>query len=199
MTCLTLYAGAGGADLGLLAAGVEHVACVDANADCVATLRAAGLPGIRAGIGGPYEDAPAFDLSPFVGVDLVWASPPCQPYSRAGKGLGADDARDGWPHTLAILATLRPRWAVVENVRGAPVETWAGELRAVSLASQDGTMADWLTARAVARPLCEAVTAVENRIRAAGFYGDTAVEMAVLGRLGRRHTDSRSVTYSELR
>ena len=72
-------------------------------------------------------------------------------------------------------------------------------LRAVSLASQDGTMADWLTARAVARPLCEAVTAVENRIRAAGFYGDTAVEMAVLGRLGRRHTDFRSVTYSELR
>jgi site-specific DNA-cytosine methylase len=42
LKCLTLYAGAGGADLGLLAAGVEHVACVDANADCVATLRAAG-------------------------------------------------------------------------------------------------------------------------------------------------------------
>jgi hypothetical protein len=60
-------------------------------------------------------------------------------------------------------------------------------------------MADWMAARGAARPLCDAVTAEENRIRAAGFYGDTAVEMAVLGRLERRHTDSRSVTYAELR
>lgn len=131
MKCLTLYAGAGGADLGMLFAGVEHVACVDANADCVATLIAAGLPGVRAGIGGPYEDAPAFDATPYAGaVDLVWASPPCQPYSRAGKGLGADDPRDGWPHTLAVLRVVGPRWAVIENVSGAPVEVWTADLEA---------------------------------------------------------------------
>lgn len=139
LRCLTLYAGAGGADLGLLAAGVEHVACIDADADCVATLCAAGLPGVRGGIGGEYlvrrgkggrvvEVVPAADLSPYVGVDIVWASPPCQPYSRAGMGLGANDPRDGWPHTIAAVRLVRPRWVVVENVRGAPVETWMADL-----------------------------------------------------------------------
>lgn len=141
MRCLTLYAGAGGADLGLSAAGVEHVACVEADADCIATLTAAGFPAVRAGIGGPYEVrkgkservvevVPALDPAPYAGVDLVWASPPCQPHSRAGKGLGAADPRDGWPHTLGVLDVVRPRWVVIENVRGAPVAEWSADLAA---------------------------------------------------------------------
>lgn len=136
---LTLYAGAGGADLGLRDAGVEHVACVEADADCCATLAAAGFPAVRAGIGGPYEvrrgkarrlveTVAAFDPGPYVGADLVWASPPCQPYSRAGKGLGAADERDGWASTLGVLRVVRPRWVVVENVSGAPVAEWTADL-----------------------------------------------------------------------
>lgn len=139
---LTLYAGAGGADLGLRDAGVEHVACVEVDADCCATLAAAGFPAVRAGIGGPYEvrrgkarrlveTVPALDPGPYVGVDLVWASPPCQPYSRAGKGLGPADERDGWDSTLDMLRVVRPRWVIIENVRGAPVEKWSADLESL--------------------------------------------------------------------
>ena len=36
------------------------------------------------------------------------AGPPCQPYSRAGKGLGARDERDGIPAVLKAIAILHP-------------------------------------------------------------------------------------------
>jgi len=129
MRTLTLFAGAGGADIGLQAAGCQHVACVEGDRTAVATLIAAGFPGVRAWIGTPPpgSDVPAWnwDGSP---VDLLWASPPCQPYSQAGKQLGADDPRDGWPATLATIREVRPRWVIIENVGGAPVESWAADL-----------------------------------------------------------------------
>jgi len=129
MRTLTLFAGAGGADIGLQAAGCQHVACVEGDRTAVATLIAAGFPGVRAWIGTPPpgSDVPAWswDGSP---VDLLWASPPCQPYSQAGKQLGADDPRDGWPATLATIRQVRPRWVIIENVGGAPVESWAADL-----------------------------------------------------------------------
>ena len=141
MNALTLFAGAGGADIGLRAAGFRHLACVEADAHACATLAAAGFPAVRAWIGdGPQPERqvrgqvqpplPVFrhDGAP---VDLLWASPPCQPYSRAGKQRGADDERDGWPATLAAIREVRPRWVVIENVVGSPAEAWAGELRAL--------------------------------------------------------------------
>lgn len=127
---LTLFAGAGGADLGMRRAGVEHIACVEGDATACATLVAAGFPAVHAWIGTPPpgSDVPAWtwDGSP---VDLLWASPPCQPYSAAGKMLGADDPRDGWPATLATIRRVRPTWVIIENVGGAPIEEWAAELR----------------------------------------------------------------------
>jgi DNA (cytosine-5)-methyltransferase 1 len=43
----------------------------------------------------------------------------------AGKREGADDARDGWPATLAAVERVRPTWFIIENVIGAPVKEWA--------------------------------------------------------------------------
>ncbi len=142
MTALTLYAGAGGADLGLRAAGFEHVACVEADEEACATLAAAGFPAVRAWIGPSHENVPLFDPRPFIGVGMVWASPPCPPYSRAGKGLGADDPRDGWPDTLAVLRVVQPRWAVIENVVGAPVEQWIRDLTALGFHHVSGRTLD---------------------------------------------------------
>ena len=128
MNALTLFAGAGGADLGLRRAGFTHLACVEGDATACATLRAAGFPAAHAWIGGPGPDGQSMWQWDGTPVDLLWASPPCQPYSRAGKRLGASDARDGWPATLATIAEVRPRWVVIENVGGAPVESWASDL-----------------------------------------------------------------------
>ena len=129
MRTLTLFAGAGGADIGLQRAGCQHVACIEGDRNAVATLVAAGLPGVHAWIGTPPKgsDVPAWSWDGLP-VDLLWASPPCQPYSAAGKQLGADDPRDGWPATLATIRQVRPRWVIVENVGGSPIEAWAADL-----------------------------------------------------------------------
>jgi len=112
MTALELFAGAGGASLGLHRAGFAHLACVERNASAAATLRAAGLPALEA-------DVRAVDFTAWRSrVDLLWASPPCQPGSTAGQRLGAVDERDGWPATLAAVDACRPTWFLAENVLG---------------------------------------------------------------------------------
>jgi DNA (cytosine-5)-methyltransferase 1 len=108
---LELFAGCGGASLGLHRAGWRHAACVDREESAVATLAAAGFPALLA-------DVREVDWTPFVGVDLLWASPPCQPGSAAGRRLGAADPRDGWPWTFDALDVVRPAWFLAENVLG---------------------------------------------------------------------------------
>jgi len=111
-TALEFFAGCGGAALGLHRAGWRHLACIERDPAAAASLAAAGFPALQV-------DVRAVDLSPFAGrVDLLWASPPCQPGSTAGKRLGADDARDGWPSTWAAVDAVRPTWLLAENVLG---------------------------------------------------------------------------------
>ena len=145
MNALTLFAGAGGADLGLRRAGFAHLACVEGDATACATLRAAGFPAVHAWIGGPGPGGQPEWQWDGSSVDLLWASPPCQPYSRAGKRLGASDARDGWPATLATIDEVRPQWVVIENVRGAPVGQWECELQALGYVTSGDLLdaADW--------------------------------------------------------
>ena len=54
----------------------------------------------------------------FLPCDLLWASPPCQPFSAAGDGEGEFDDRDGFPWTLRIIARLLPPVVIIENVKG---------------------------------------------------------------------------------
>ena len=112
MTALELFAGAGGAALGLHRAGLRHIACVERNASAAATLHAAGFPTVEA-------DIRHVDFTPWRDrIDLLWASPPCQPGSTAGQRLGAADDRDGWPATIDVIDACRPTWFLAENVLG---------------------------------------------------------------------------------
>jgi DNA (cytosine-5)-methyltransferase 1 len=112
-----LFAGGGGASLGLRAAGLRHVRCFDIDADAVRTLRGAQLPGRRLDLSRPraWKAIPA--------ADLWWASTPCQAWSSAGKRLGTADARNGFPWLFAALDGARsagrgPTWIIGENVPG---------------------------------------------------------------------------------
>lgn len=139
MNVLELYAGCGGAHTGLRdvlrrlggahrSVAVEIDPSEDGIGDAAARVFALNHPGVTV----HAQTVAAFiaeqRVKPFgseLDVDLLWASPPCQPHSRAGKRLGEADARDGWADTREAIKVFKPAWFVVENVRGAPMERWA--------------------------------------------------------------------------
>ena len=89
-TVLELFAGCGGMALGLARAGFRHVALLERDRECVATLRANGWARVRA------VDVNVADFREFAGVDVVAGGPPCQPYSIGGvDGGGATRATAG--------------------------------------------------------------------------------------------------------
>jgi len=108
MTFIDLFCGAGGATLGMVRSGWEHLLGVDCDEHAVATYQAAGFHGHA----GRVEDCDGPQ------VDAVWASPPCQPHSSAGKRQGAQDDRDGYPALWKALDAIRPTWLLSEQVRG---------------------------------------------------------------------------------
>lgn len=124
MRALVLFAGAGGACLGLRDAGIEHALSVEWDDDAASTSRAAGFPCVT----GDVRDLSLYDD---VGsVDLLWSSFPCQDFSSAGSRKGAKGDRNGWPWTVDVLDHLAaqgdgPRWLLAENVTG--LTTHVGE------------------------------------------------------------------------
>src|SRR5688572_11787227 len=59
----------------------------------------------------------------------VWTgSCPCQPWSSAGAGLGADDPRDLWPTWFKLLRECRPAVVFGEQVASAPGRAWLDRL-----------------------------------------------------------------------
>ena len=51
-------------------------------------------------------------------VDVISGGPPCQPFSAAGKQLGADDPRNMWPATCDVIDIVKPPFVFLENVAG---------------------------------------------------------------------------------
>lgn len=115
MRCIELFAGAGGAALGLGAAGFDHAALVELDPQACATLRAADYETV---VEGDVRDLPGIEWVSGSSIDLIWSSWPCQPYSFAGQRKGTEDDRNGWPWTLAAIDWFEPRFFIGENVPG---------------------------------------------------------------------------------
>jgi len=128
LTVLEICAGAGGQSLGLERAGFEHVAAVDNDPDACATLR----------LNRPFwevieADVSGFSGASYEGIDLLAGGVPCPPFSIAGKQLGSDDDRDLFPQAIRLVAEMRPRAVLLENVKGfasSRFDAYREELRA---------------------------------------------------------------------
>lgn len=118
MNELALFAGAGGGLLASKLLGWRTVAAVELDPFCREVL----LARQRDGALDPFpiwDDVQTFDGRAWRGrVDVVSGGFPCQPFSGAGKRLGADDDRNMWPETCRIIRDVRPRYAFLENVPG---------------------------------------------------------------------------------
>jgi DNA (cytosine-5)-methyltransferase 1 len=114
LTVVEICAGAGGQALGLEQAGFLHTGAVELDPDACETL--------RRNRGDDWkiieDDVANIDGHAFTGIDLVAGGVPCPPFSIAGKQLGRDDDRDLFPEALRLVAEIRPRAVLLENVRG---------------------------------------------------------------------------------
>jgi site-specific DNA-cytosine methylase len=106
---IDLFAGCGGLALGFEAAGFRTVGY---------EMRTIPVATYNANLSGPcYEKR--LDIGEELGVaDVVIGGPPCQPFSQIGYQRGRHDDRDGFPIFLDAVRRIRPRIAIIENVRG---------------------------------------------------------------------------------
>jgi DNA (cytosine-5)-methyltransferase 1 len=114
LTVMEICAGAGGQAIGLEQAGFSHAAAIDIDPDACETL--------RCNRGADWKiiegDVASVDGRGFAGIDLFAGGVPCPPFSIAGRQLGDADDRDLFPEALRLIAEIRPRAVLLENVRG---------------------------------------------------------------------------------
>lgn len=132
---VSLYTGAGGLDLGFIAAGFTPVFANDINADAMETYSAA-VDMIAERIGKDFEheiitgDIRQVERLPERGcADLVIGGPPCQGFSVAGK-MDPNDPRSRHVFDfLAMVERVQPKAFVMENVKAlAKNKRWAGTI-----------------------------------------------------------------------
>ena len=109
----SLFAGAGGLDLGLIHAGHKVVWANDIDADSVATYMANIGDHITLG------DIGTFDPQKVPAFDLLVGGFPCQGFSRANVHRVDDDQRNKlYIQIVRYLRALKPQFFLLENVRG---------------------------------------------------------------------------------
>lgn len=113
LTVLDLFSGIGGFSLGLERAGMRTVAFCEIDPYCRAVLKK-HWPGVPI-----FEDVRKLTAADITeSVDVICGGYPCQPFSLAGKRLGAADDRHLWPEYFRLVQELRPTWVLGENVVG---------------------------------------------------------------------------------
>lgn len=117
---LSLCAGVGGLDLGIRLAvpGARTVCMVEreiyAAAVLVTRMHDGSLDDCPV-----WSDAATFDGRPWRGVvDCATLGVPCQPWSAAGKRLGAADDRWIWADLYRVVREVQPEYVFLEEVRG---------------------------------------------------------------------------------
>ena len=120
---ISTFSGAMGLDNGIEKAGLDIRLCVEFQHAMAETIRL-NKPDIPV-IEDDIRNYSGEDLKKRAGltkkdeVFLVCGGPPCQAFSTAGKRLGFDDDRGNvFLKYLDIIGEIRPKYFLLENVRG---------------------------------------------------------------------------------
>lgn len=114
LTVGSLFSGAGLCDLGLHWAGFRHQWFCEIDPFCRSIL-ARHWPGISI-----FNDVAALKGSDLPPVDVLCGGFPCQDVSQGGKRAGIKKGtRSGlWYEYARLIKEIRPRYVIIENVRG---------------------------------------------------------------------------------
>ena len=118
---VSLFSGAGGLDVGAIAAGADVVWANDMMKEACETYRANIGDHIVQGDLNEHLD----ELKDITDVDLVIGGPPCQGFSVAGK-MDAHDKRSQLIWSYAnVISIVKPRAFIMENVKAlGEIERW---------------------------------------------------------------------------
>jgi DNA (cytosine-5)-methyltransferase 1 len=122
LNALSFFSGCMGLDLGLESVGIEMLLACEIDKSAKETI-AINRPNMA--LVGDIRDYSASEIREQAGlldaedIDLIVGGPPCQAFSSAGKRQGFNDSRGNVFLTFIDLITqLKPKFAVIENVRG---------------------------------------------------------------------------------
>lgn len=121
---LNLFSGIGGFELGIQLAcdrlnlpyGIVGLCEKDTYCREVLGVRFPGVP--------IFDDATSLtrqslQAARITHVDILTASPPCQPFSKASsKRKGSADDRNLFPHVIRLMEEIEPKLVIIENVQG---------------------------------------------------------------------------------
>jgi len=112
LTVGSLFSGIGGLDLGLERAGMEVIWQSEIDPYACKVL-AKHWPEVV-----NHGNIKEINWQEVERPDIICGGYPCQPFSTAGKRRGEEDPRHLWPWVRTAISELRPRYAILENVRG---------------------------------------------------------------------------------
>ena len=111
----SLFSGYGGLDLAVSKVFDAEVAWHCEWEDAPSQILEANFPGVP-----NYRDVTQVDWASVEPVDILTGGFPCQDVSLAGRraGLGEGTRSGLWSEFAKAIEVIRPRWVVIENVRG---------------------------------------------------------------------------------
>lgn len=121
LTCLSVFSGAMGLDLGLEAAGIKVRMAGDLDPASIETIKLnRPLLPLFTGDVRELNGKDALRLAGLEVVDLLAGGPPCQAFSTAGLRKSVDCEKNGSLifEFIRLLDELQPRAFILENVKG---------------------------------------------------------------------------------
>ncbi|MCZ4693387.1 DNA cytosine methyltransferase [Ancylomarina euxinus] len=122
LKALSFFSGAMGLDIGLHRSGINTLLACEVDKSCRETI-IANNPDI--GLIGDIRNYSIQDILDFANienkedVDIIVGGPPCQAFSTAGKRMGlADERGNVFLKYIDVIEQIKPKYAVIENVRG---------------------------------------------------------------------------------